>query len=246
FEQVARNLATDEKLAEQARANTLDQFRYAFDERAINELIKSNERNSTTSSKIFSDDKLRGLWLDLMRLDFFRRANMVQAHAVKPDDLVEAGESSQVEFKSSARWDQKQNQANPVLEYVIVKTVAGYMNGEGGTLLIGVDDDGKVLGLKPDLKLMKGKDRDGYELWLTDIIGRSLGKPNVAHARISFPETSGEMICRIDVNPAPEAVFATPLKGEKKSEFWVRMNNSTRQLDMKEMHEYQRARFGPG
>jgi predicted HTH transcriptional regulator len=50
-----------------------------------------------------------------------------------------------------------------------VKTAAGFLNVEsGGTLLIGVDDNGKVLGLEDDYKTMgQSPTRDGYETWLT-------------------------------------------------------------------------------
>src|ERR1019366_8408678 len=59
--------------------------------------------------------------------------------------LIAGGESITVEFKSSARWDVKQNTQNKAMEQIIVKTVAAFLNAEGGTLLIGVDDAGQVL-----------------------------------------------------------------------------------------------------
>ena len=52
--------------------------------------------------------------------------------------LIARGESVNLEFKSSFRWDLKENKVNRVLEAVVLKTLAGYMNGNGGTLLIGV------------------------------------------------------------------------------------------------------------
>jgi hypothetical protein len=59
-------------------------------------------------------------------------------------DLIEAGES-QVEFKSTARWNLHTGQADPKLEHVVVKTVCGLLSAEGVTLLICVGDDGEVL-----------------------------------------------------------------------------------------------------
>ncbi len=69
--------------------------------------------------------------------------------------LLVQGEGPILEFKSSFRWDLRQNQANKGLEAVILKTIAGFMNGNGGTLLIGVADDGAIVGLKPDYTLLK-------------------------------------------------------------------------------------------
>ena len=65
-------------------------------------------------------------------------------------DLIAAGESQTLEFKSSARWNTTQ-QPDPKLEHVIVKTVCGLLNAGGGVLLIGVADNGEVLGVGPDL-----------------------------------------------------------------------------------------------
>lgn len=55
-------------------------------------------------------------------------------------ELIAAGESATVEFKSSARWDVKQNQPGKHVERVIVKTVAAFLNTTGGALVIGVED----------------------------------------------------------------------------------------------------------
>jgi predicted HTH transcriptional regulator len=68
--------------------------------------------------------------------------------------LVARGEDENLEFKSSARWDYREGQANKTLEVVIVKTIAGFLNGNGGILVIGVNDDGEVLGLEPDYKTL--------------------------------------------------------------------------------------------
>jgi predicted HTH transcriptional regulator len=43
---------------------------------------------------------------------------------------------------------------DPQVEAVIAKTVCGFLNGRGGTLLIGVDDEGEALGLAADLELL--------------------------------------------------------------------------------------------
>jgi hypothetical protein len=83
------------------------------------------------------------------------------------EDIIKAGESQGVEFKSTARWNIRSQQLDKKMEHVIVKTVCGFLNGEGGTLLIGVDDAGQVLGLDQDFKTLGSKgDTDGFELHL--------------------------------------------------------------------------------
>ena len=46
---------------------------------------------------------------------------------------------------------------------MVVKTLAGFLNAEGGTLLIGVDDAGAVIGLAGDYEALRKRDRDGFE-----------------------------------------------------------------------------------
>ena len=106
--------------------------------------------------------------------------------APKPGDpaiaaLLAAGESATVEFKSSARWDLREQKKNPVLEQVILKTIAALLNTDGGTLLLGVADDGTVLGLEPDYQTLQKKNADGYELFLNDLLLGHYGRI-AAHA----------------------------------------------------------------
>ena len=63
------------------------------------------------------------------------------------DALLLHGESERIEFKSSARWDYRENKHNRGLEMVVAKTLAGFMNGRGGVLVLGVEDGGKILGV---------------------------------------------------------------------------------------------------
>lgn len=58
--------------------------------------------------------------------------------------LIEQGESNTLEFKSSYRFDLRQNAVNKALEAVVMKTLAGFMNSEGGTLLLGVTEIGRA------------------------------------------------------------------------------------------------------
>ncbi len=89
--------------------------------------------------------------------------------------LIEKGESKRLEFKSSLRWDYRENILNKKLEDVILKTVAAFGNGTGGTLLIGVDDNGAILGLSKDYETLKNPDKDGFELHLRNIISAMYG-----------------------------------------------------------------------
>lgn len=172
------------------------------------------------------------------------------AHGMSTPELLRLGESASVEFKATARRNQHTGERDPAIENVIAKTVCGFLNARGGTLLVGVDDDGEPIGLEPDLPLMKFPDHDGYELFLTDLLSRSLGVPAASSVRVRFeaPDSEAE-VCRIDVPSSPVPVYLTPATGKKgrtsDPEFWVRSGNGTRQLRIDELLDYHRGRWGP-
>jgi Putative DNA-binding domain len=91
------------------------------------------------------------------------------------EEMVAGGESPVLEFKSSLRWDLRAQQINTDLQKVVAKTVAGLMNFEGGTLLIGVADDGTVIGIENDLKTLKRGDLDRFEQTLRQALADYLG-----------------------------------------------------------------------
>jgi len=162
--------------------------------------------------------------------------------ALPVDQLIAAGETEHVEFKAAARFNQHTGERDPKIELVIVKTVAGFANGKGGTLLIGVNDAGHAIGLDEDLTLVKKGDLDGYQLFLTDLLEHTIGKPATASVKVTFPAVDGHQVCRVDVEPAISPVFVDPPGGNKQADFYVRIGNSTRQLTTDEVLSYQKAR----
>jgi len=152
-------------------------------------------------------------------------------------ELLDAGESATVEFKSTARHNLRSGQRDDRIEAVIAKTLAGFLNTRGGTLLVGVDDAGAVLGLQDDLQYMKAPDLDRYELWLHDFLTRVLGAPAVSHLRVTFPAVAGKAICRIDAAKSPRPVFVRPAKSDQVL-FYARIGNSTRELSVAEAIDY--------
>lgn len=157
-------------------------------------------------------------------------------------DLLADGESASVEFKATARWNQHTRQRDAAIELGVVKSVAGFMNAQGGALLIGVDDGGQPVGLDADYKLVGKRDRDGFENWLTTLLEKAVGKAAVANLGVKFEQLDGREICRIDVQPSRKPVFVhTGKTGE--ADLYVRLNNSTRLLNTEEALDYVRAHW---
>ena len=143
--------------------------------------------------------------------------------------VLDAGESAVVEFKSTGRCNLRTDMRDPAIEWAVVKTIAAFMNTDGGTLLIGVDDHGDPIGIESDYPFVKGRDRDGWELWLTAVVKTALGTVAATDLRVRFCTIEGRTIARIDVRPGAEPVFAAR-RGESKEVFLARLNNSTEEL----------------
>ena len=161
-------------------------------------------------------------------------------------ELIEAGESQLVEYKSTARWNVRADMQDKKMEHVIVKTMCGFLNGDGGTLLIGVEDDGAIYGLEADYATLGSKgNRDGFELWLRQHLANNLSIETARLVRVHFDAAEGSDVCTVAVPPSGKPVFAKPVEGNNKAtEFWVRDGNRTEQLHGDQMVEYQQNHWG--
>ena len=149
--------------------------------------------------------------------------------------LIARGESEHLEFKSTYRWDVRQQRTNRALESIVIKTIAGFLNREGGTLLIGVEDNGNIIGIDSDFQTLKHKNRDGFERALMDTVKTSLGGNACALLHCRFHDIENKTICRVIVESAVEPVY---YHEDSVARLMVRTGNSTRELDAREAHAY--------
>lgn len=123
--------------------------------------------------------------------------------------LIEEGEGERLEFKETLRWDLRQGVTNKKIEDSAMKAIAAFSNHRGGTLLIGVRDDGSVHGLGPDLVTF-GESRDRFELHLTNLIKDRFSESfRVGCVSVSYPVLHDRTICRIDVKRSKSPVYLT-------------------------------------
>lgn len=149
--------------------------------------------------------------------------------------IILNGESEKVEFKSSFRFDYKKSQVNKTLEDVVIKTMAGFMNAQGGILILGVDDRGKPLGLNYDYYSLVKQNRDGFEQKLMQVISDKLGTDLCPFIHINFHEISENEICSVYIEKAHRPVF---IQEAGNTIFYVRTGNSTKPLNTMETVEY--------
>jgi type I restriction enzyme R subunit len=142
------------------------------------------------------------------------------------EEIVAGDEDYTVEFKSTARWDLHQGQRSKLIEDGVVKTVAAFLNTDGGTLLIGIGPDREAVGLEHDYRQVKPSNGDGFVNWLTTHLVNALGQAAVMRTRARITDYQSREICRLDVAASPVPVWATTSK--ESNVFFARMNNSTR------------------
>ena len=124
------------------------------------------------------------------------------------EDLIKEGESDELEFKATLRWDIKEGGVSKKLEQVIVKTVAAFANTQGGSLLIGVDNDGQAVGLSRDYESLGEANRDQFELHLRNVLNQHLGTAFVASKiQIQFHAVNDVDVCQVDITTAKEPVI---------------------------------------
>ncbi len=168
-------------------------------------------------------------------------------------DLTAEGENHQVEFKSSGRKNLYTGSKDPAIEWSIVKSVAAFMNTDGGRLLVGITDAGTPAGIEPDYGLVHGANRDGWELWLTDLISSGLGKTSATAIKVRYGILEGQTVALIEVPRSAQPVFATPTKAanpfkgkfgqRERVFFYVRTGNATKELIGGEMLKYTKAHW---
>lgn len=150
------------------------------------------------------------------------------------DDYLN-GESAYIEYKLTARYDIRQKVVNEALRKPILKTIAGFMNSQGGVLLIGVADDCTIFGIDKDIETLKNHNLDEYQRFLYGIIASHIGVEFCKYVHISFEDKNSKTVTIIKVEQTPKPIFIEE-KGEK--EFYVRIGNSTKPLDSEAAHNY--------
>lgn len=155
--------------------------------------------------------------------------------------IIEQGEGSHLEFKSSLRWDVIESRVNRSLEGVVLKTLAGFLNSHiGGTLLIGVADNGEIIGLEKDYQTLKKPNQDGFEQTVMAAIATNLGTDLCQFVHVLFHVIDNKEVCRLIVSPAPRPVF---LEQNNTPKFFLRTGGGTRDLNIQEALAYVQGRW---
>lgn len=155
--------------------------------------------------------------------------------------LIGEGETDEVEFKSSLRWNIRTEAPDQAIEQAIIKAISSFMNSRGGSLFIGVNDAGELVGLDKDYTtFQKARDRDGFMLKLASLINSHMGRSCHKFISTDIQNINGLDLCRVLVRPGDSPVF---VKAKGKEHFFIRAGAASASLTMSETHEYIRSRW---
>ncbi len=151
-------------------------------------------------------------------------------------DLIAGGETEGVEFKSTLRVNLHTGQQDDKMQIAALKTIAAFLNAGGGTLLIGVADDGTVTGIGADGFVSEDK----MSLHLVNLVRDRIGELFLPYVHPEFVDQNGGRLLSVRCERGPKAAF---VKDGAVQRFFVRGANATAELSGNAVVDYCSKRF---
>ena len=239
----AANRKKSNNMAEEYLTETLEQFPEALRLQCIPE---EKELWSLENFELFLQNRRVILANELN--EFLNGITETTEEEVDMDlmEMIKAGENSEVEFKTTFRYDMRQNIVNKKLEEVILKTIAAFSNASGGTLIMGVDDDLNIIGLENDYRTLNNGNKDEFELHLRNLVNKSYGIEFATNnLEVQFPLVEDHEICVVTISSGIRPLYTevSDKNGQKSKKFYVRSGNSSQEIDITEVASYINQRF---
>jgi hypothetical protein len=156
--------------------------------------------------------------------------------------MITDGEGQHTEFKQTFRAPATEHEirhesvsaAYALVEKQCAKAVAGFMNADGGTLLVGVRDDGEIVGIEPDFETMQPMHadqpmRDLWSLRFLESMKKYLG-PIPAAVSTSFVGIDYRTVALVKCHRDPSPNGTWLREGDAVHRFYVRTGSKTDEL----------------
>jgi type I restriction enzyme R subunit len=241
IEAIGADMAADPEVQQQAAANTEENFGIEFDKRFTDAVALRMSQAEELTIRILDKPEFRAEVVSALMPRVYERARVAHQKICPIGELLARKEDKHLEFRSTLRWDLEKGEKSRLVESATIKTVAAFLNSEfGGTLLIGVGDDGGIVGLDRDYATLRkaGKDdTDLFLLHLNQLVENAVGLAAAANMTTTIHHVDAHDICRVHVEPSGHPVEAEITvedeRGQhaKKRAFLVRLNNATRAID---------------
>ncbi len=255
LEGIGADMAADPEVQQQAAVNTEENFGIEFDKRFTDAVAARMSQAEELTIRILDKPEFRAEVIGALMPRVYERARVAYQKSCPIGELLARKEDKHLEFKSTLRWDLEMGDKSKLVEGATIKTVAAFLNSEfGGTLIIGVADDGSVVGLEDDYASLRkeGKDdSDQFLLHLNQLVENAVGLAAAANVTTTIHHVDGHDVCRLHVDPSGHPVEAEVTVADKSGQFgkkqlfFVRLNNATRAIEEdKERERYIAQRWG--
>jgi len=145
--------------------------------------------------------------------------------------IISRGEGHELEFKSTLRMNLKTQKPGKEIELAWLKAVDAFINTDGGTLLIGVNDNGNIFGIEAD----EFENEDKFLLHFNNLFNQHIGLELTKFIRFELRNIENKKVLIVECEPSPEPVF---LKTGKQEDFYIRVGPSSRKLSTSQTLEY--------
>lgn len=188
------------------------------------------------------------------------RLNEIRRRGMDTYTVIAKGEGPQVEFKASMRFPRSDIGLPPnltdaerkaalrdkyaTLEKMVLKTIAAFLNSQGGTLLVGVEDDGTIVGIEDDFGTFKAKQNvDTWQLNLKQKIINAFGSDVWAMLDLKLEITEQGTVARIDCPARAQPTWLNNEDNKAGPEFYIRAASSSEPLPANEWSQYIKERW---
>ena len=182
-----------------------------------------NTRLAKIAQLVLSYNMLKGFAMHAERENIRGKLNEILKIEIKAGQTFFFGnEDQRTEFKSSLVFPAGGAMKEDLEEQThrIMKVVCGFLNAEGGTLYLGVNDEGVACGIEGDLPYFKNGSRDGFDLHVRNSIVKTMGVSANACVSVSYPEAGKRTVYAMHIQPSPY-----PVKYD--GVYYVRQGSST-------------------
>jgi hypothetical protein len=194
-------------------------------------------------------------WERMEYRDFLRQRRELMAHVIRDayrglagdvqatadlvpvDVLVTQGETTTLEFKSTLRINLHTGEKDPRMELSVLKTIAAFVNSSGGTLIVGVSDDGNPVGIDVD----QFPNEDKMYLHLINLIKERMGAKHMMYIHPRFDDFDHSRVLVVECLPAKSPVF---VKDGQTERFYMRTGAATAELTGSQAQDFIKQRFG--
>ncbi|MGQ0669298.1 MAG: RNA-binding domain-containing protein, partial [Actinomycetota bacterium] len=255
LEGIGADMAADPEVQQQAAANTEENFGIEFDKRFTDAVAARMSQAEELTIRILDKPEFREEVIAALMPRVYERARVAYQMTCPIGELLASKEDKHLEFKSTLRWDLEKGEKSKLIEGATVKTIAAFLNSEfGGTLVIGVADDGSIAGLEHDYATLRREGKDDADLFLlhlNQLTENAVGLAAAANVTTTTHHVDGHDLCRVHVEPSGHPVEAEVTVADaqgrfsKKRVFYVRLNNGVRAIeDERERERYIAQRWG--